>query len=322
MTDGYIEKSLKANKTDLEKIKEFTQTDIDENELFIFSVILCNNDIDRDFEKFSINSLNELKTLFVGKTGIKDHSMKASDQMARIFDTSVEKISNRKTLDGEPFYVLKAKAYMVKNKENESLIKEIEAGIKKEVSISCAMEKNVCSICGKNKRYERCNHINGKKYDNKLCFSVLSNAKDAYEWSFVAVPAQREAGVTKSFNFEKGKIDMNEITKCLKSENDEVVISKKDAQNLYSYIEDIEESAKLGEEYKKSLYKELIKLCTKAFPELDIKTFKSVASIMTTKELLAFKDAFERSQALKNMPSPQLSKVNKNKNKNYNEFKI
>ena len=31
---------------------------------------------------------------------------------------------------------------------------------------------------------------------------VLGDVTDAYEWSFVAVPAQREAGVTKQFRSE------------------------------------------------------------------------------------------------------------------------
>ena len=36
----------------------------------------------------------------------------------------------------------------------------------------------------------------------KRCHVVLSDVTDAYEWSFVAVPAQREAGVTKQFGME------------------------------------------------------------------------------------------------------------------------
>ena len=37
----------------------------------------------------------------------------------------------------------------------------------------------------------------GETYDGKLCCGVLSNPVDAYEFSFVAVPAQPGAGVTK-----------------------------------------------------------------------------------------------------------------------------
>ncbi len=322
MKDGYIEKGYTPKNEDLEKIRQFTRKEFNEEDLFIFSLILCDNDIDRDYEKFSVKALNELAVLFIGKTGIFDHNMKASNQMARIFDTFVEKIDGKKTQDGEDYYALKAKAYMVKNDENKSLITDIDAGIKKEVSVSCSMGKNTCSICNIDRKSKGCKHINGRTYNGKKCFSILSDVVDAYEWSFVAVPAQKEAGVTKSYKLEKGEISMQDITKCLKGNENEVVISKDDADAICSYVEEIEEYAKLGKEYKKSLIKELVSLCSKSIPELDLSVFKNVASVMTTKELLTFKDAFEKQQAVKNMPSPQLSKTTKTQKANYNEFKI
>ncbi len=322
MKDGYIEKGYTPLQDDFDKIRQFTRKEFTADELYIFSLILCNNDIDRDYEKFSVSALYELAKLFVGKTGIRDHSMKAADQTARIFDTWVEKLPNRKTADGEDFYVLRAKAYMVRSEENKSLITEIEAGIKKEVSVSCSMALSTCSVCGKSRKNSGCSHINGRKYGGKTCFSILSNAADAYEWSFVAVPAQREAGVTKSFNIEKGDSDMTDIKKCLSTEDEQIVLSNKQAKEICSYIEEREELAALGEEYKKSLIKELVSLCAKTVPQMDLKVFGGVAAVMTTKELLSFKNAFEKQQAVKNMPAPQLSVAQNKPKDNFNEFRI
>ena len=134
-----VEKSLKTTNSDLEKIRQYTTKDFDLSELFIFTLTLCSNDIDRDYEKFSKASLYELAELFKGKTGIADHSMKSADQKARIFDTFVEKQDGKKTIDGEDLYCLKAKAYMVRNDENKNFITDIEAGIKKEISVSCSI---------------------------------------------------------------------------------------------------------------------------------------------------------------------------------------
>ena len=50
---------------------------------------------------------------------------------------------------------------------------------------------------------ERCGHIRGGTYAGRKCFGILDGATDAYEWSFVAVPAQINAGVTKSFEKQK-----------------------------------------------------------------------------------------------------------------------
>lgn len=297
MTEGYIEKSVDILQEDLEKINKFTRSDFDMQGLYVFSVVLCNNDIDRDYEKFSLEALYELADAFVGKTGICDHSMKSSDQKARIFDAWVEQIPNRRTADGEDFYCLKAKAYMVRSEENASLITEIEAGIKKEISVSCKMGSAVCSICSADKRKGRCSHIAGRTYDSKTAYTVLSDTQDAYEFSFVAVPAQREAGVTKSFDLSKGDADMSKIIDTLKGCDSQLVLSKTQASDVAEYIEKLEDEAQLGRDYKKSLADEVVALCAVAMPEMDIKTFGSVASVMTVNELKSFKKAFSKSKA-------------------------
>lgn len=322
MRDGFIEKGYTPSEGDLEKISRYTRKKFSEEELYTFSVKLCNNDIDRDFERFSVSALHQLAKHFEGKTGIKDHSMKSDNQLARIFEASVEKQEGRKTADGEDLYFLCAKAYMVRTDENKSLITEIDAGIKKEVSVSCRMDKMICSVCGRDKKRDGCKHIIGKKYGGRLCVGILEDALDAYEWSFVAVPAQKEAGVTKSFEFKKGGINVNDITKCLKSGDGDVVLSRSDANALYSYFEELDEDAMLGREYKKSLKKELLSLCRDTLPQLDLETFDKVASIMTAKEMLTFKSAFEKQQAAKNMPSPQLARAKKETKPALNGFRI
>ena len=198
MTIGYVEKEFLPQESDMQKINTFTRHEFSAESLYVFSAALCNNDVDRDYEKFSVEALMQLKEKFLGKTGICDHSMKAADQKARIFDTWVEKVDGKKTADGEDFYQLKAKAYMVRNRENEEFITEIEAGIKKEISVSCSMGSSVCSICGNDRKNGRCEHIPGRTYNGKIAFTVLSDALDAYEFSFVAVPAQPEANAAPS----------------------------------------------------------------------------------------------------------------------------
>ncbi len=187
------------DKTTLEKINRFTRREMTEDEVYTFSVILCDNDIDRDCERFSDEALEELSAGFVGKTGISDHDPSTVNQTARIFDTSLVTDENRMTAYGAPYCCLKAEAYMVRTDDNKDLIKEIDGGIKKEVSISCSAAKRTCSICGADLSTGGCSHVKGRKYGGAVCHTVLSNITDAYEWSFVAVPAQVNAGVTKRY---------------------------------------------------------------------------------------------------------------------------
>ena len=85
---------------------------------------------------------------------------------------------------------------MPRNEKTAGLIAEIDAGIKKEVSVSCAVSRSVCSVCGE--PAGTCSHQRGKRYGEIPCHVIHCAATDAYEWSFVAVPAQPLAGVTKS----------------------------------------------------------------------------------------------------------------------------
>lgn len=187
-------------KEQLEKINRFTRREFDEKELYTFSVILCDNDIDRDGERFSEAALNQLQKLFIGKTGIFDHNARSSNQNARIFDTEIITDPSRKTKTGEDYKYLRASVYMVRTDENPSLIAEIDGGIKKEVSISCTAAQRICSVCGCDKSKSSCAHVKGRSYAGKTCHIILSSITDAYEWSFVAVPAQVNAGVTKKFS--------------------------------------------------------------------------------------------------------------------------
>lgn len=211
MRNGYILKSASSPQDiDLEKINLYTRRKFSAEELYTFRVVLCDNDIDRDFEQFSTDSLGTLAQLFCGKTGIFNHSFDAKGQSARIYDAAVEAVPGRTTRSGEPYKRLVAKAYMLRTKGNEDLILEIDGGIKKEVSVGCAMGKAVCSVCGADLRQAPCGHRPGEEYGGKLCWRVLSDPQDAYEWSFVTVPAQREAGVTKGLCGPGGRKDTDD----------------------------------------------------------------------------------------------------------------
>lgn len=199
----------------LDKINKFTRRSLSEDEVYVFSVILCDNDIDRDCERFSEKALGALREKFIGKTGIFDHDPSTVNQNARIFDTELITDDTRLTQYGKPYVYLKAMAYMVRTDENKNLIAEIDGGIKKEVSISCSAAKRICSVCGNDKSITTCDHVKGKNYNGKICHTVLDDITDAYEWSFVAVPAQINAGVTKRYSDDNAvKSQAKDIQLC------------------------------------------------------------------------------------------------------------
>ena len=82
-----------------------------------------------------------------------------------------------------------------------------------------------------------------------MCCGVLTGASDVYEWSFVAVPAQRRAGVVKSAGRTR-------------------------------------DEARLGRKYLKSLRRELVRAAGAAEPELGHALLEQVAARLDEEELL------------------------------------
>ena len=163
--NGAIIKHMQTDMTrDLECINQYTRRPFTEQEVYTFSVVLCDNEIDRDFERFSVEALHTLSRLFLGKTGIFDHNMKTGNQAARIYDTAMETMEGKMTSFGEPYTRLVAKAYLPRCEKNTDLIMEIESGMKKEVSVGCAVAERICSVCGANQSFAPCNHKQGKDY--------------------------------------------------------------------------------------------------------------------------------------------------------------
>ncbi len=196
----------------MSKINVYSRKELKKDDIYAFPIILCDNNVDRDYERFSVKALEALSEMFIGKTGIFDHNPKGENQTARIFDAEVKTDKSRAASTGEAYTYLLAKAYMIKTDKTGDLISEIEAGIKKEVSISCKIDREICSVCGADMRVKPCSHIKGRKYGKKVCHTVLEEPSDAYEWSFVAIPAQPNAGVIKGFRNDNDSLNMTKNT--------------------------------------------------------------------------------------------------------------
>lgn len=190
-----------ADETALEKINTHALVKLTAEQVFVFKAVACDNEIDRDIERFSDESLTKLAGFLNGRSVIFDHMPTAKNQTARIYAAEVETAQGQLNSCGMPYKRLLTYCYMPKTDKNSDTILEIEAGIKKEVSVGVACKKSICSICGTDRRIKSCSHRKGQKYGDKSCHFILDEPTDGYELSFVAVPSQRAAGVTKSMSW-------------------------------------------------------------------------------------------------------------------------
>ena len=257
---------VQADEAALAAINRLARTPLTAEQVYTFCVRLCDNEIDRDFERFPRDTLEELAKLFVGTTGIFDHEWSAKNQTTRLYRVEVERDPAAVTRQGEPLWYLKGWAYMRRTPENEALIADIEAGIKKEVSIGCAVRRCVCSVCGA--ELSTCPHVRGNHYDGKLCFGELREATDAFEWSFVAVPAQRGAGVTKTFRSEGRQ------AATLK----ELLASAPEPERWLHELAELEQAAGLGRRYLEELRGEVVRLELLERRDMNEATLRAIAA--------------------------------------------
>lgn len=204
---------LEITESDLKKINKYTLGPLSADDVFIFKATIADNEQDdRNFMPFDLKALQDLKKLYPGKTMLKDHSRLADNQVARVYDTELVQNASKQTELGELYTELVAKIYMIKTESNKDMIAEIIGGIKKEVSTSTVPDKLLCNVCGVDNMKDYCRHWPGREYDvlddtgkasKRRCKMLISGAKEAYELSFVAVPAQPRASTHKSVGFTK-----------------------------------------------------------------------------------------------------------------------
>ena len=281
------------SESDIELINGFSKSALTAEQVYTFCVRLCDNEIDRDGERFSAEALETLAELFVGKTGIFDHNWTAEGQKARIYKTEVIAQDTILTAAGDGYKYLKGCAYMLRSEENGPLIADIEAGIKKEVSVGCSVKRSVCSICGED--YGVCEHEKGRTYGGKLCCVELREPVDAYEWSFVAVPAQRNAGVLKKYGGNDVRLNLDRLLK------------ESGSAGCREEYEKLKRQAELGRRYIEGLRADLVRLALTSDDAIDGAIYGRIAEKLDEEELVEMRRVYQRRTGALFPAQPQLA---------------
>ena len=158
--------------------------------------------------------------------------------------------------------------------------------------MGCSVGRAVCSICGADRRKDPCHHRPGEIYEGKICHVVLEDPTDAYEWSFVAVPAQPQAGVTKGY--AGGGIPR--LEKAVRA-GAGATLSPGEAEALWTL-------AKEGRLFRERAVEEAVRISRLSVPGLDRKVLEKALGRLTAEELENWCQAHRR-RAAGRMPLPQ-----------------
>ena len=152
------------------------------------------------------------------------------------------------------------------------------------------------------------------QHSGQLCCTLLEEPTDAYEWSFVAVPAQREAGVTKAYGTA---LSPGELKKKLAL--GEVTLKSGEAKALLTQLERLETLAQAGEEYLSSLRREVEKALVLQHPALTGTLAQKAAASLSCRELQSFLAGLGKDASL---PVPQLYRPEGTKATSNRHFKL
>ena len=142
--------------------------------------------------------------------------------------------------------------------------------------------------------YGTCAHRKGAVYDGETCLAVLSEPLDAYEFSFVAVPAQRAAGVTKAGKEEYGMT----LQDC---------VAKHGSPELSDALRRLSAEAELGRAWRKQLEDGLVALGLSLDLGASEQTLRKAAAALDDGQLQAWKAALDRRAAERYGGGPQLT---------------
>jgi hypothetical protein len=146
-----------------------------------------------------------------------------------------------------------------------------------------------------------CGHVKGETSGGRLGLHRLGNPTDAYEWSCVAVPSQRNAGVTKSAASPSAA-----PLEKLFGAGDAVTFDSSELLELKKRYSELKALAEAGGMYLEGLRRDVVRLAALSQPGIDGAALESVVGKMDAGELREFKRVFTKSAARLYPASPQL----------------
>lgn len=202
---------------EFEHIKPLVSDDTTAEQLYIFSLRMCNNEIDSDYDKLSETFLQQFAEHINNGTAplIKDHTWSSDGQIGRVYRAEV--LSDGVNSLGEPFTYVLGYAYVSASSE---VVARIKLGLLSEVSVGFDGSAYTCSVCGEpvKSHDHQCpqGHVFGSIHEDAPIYRNVNQCLAALECSFVPVPAQEGAEIqSKSDKKEGRRVKKSEFLKIL-----------------------------------------------------------------------------------------------------------
>ena len=164
----------------LDAVNRFALRPLKAEEVALFRLDLCNNQVDKHFSRFPEEELEKINAMVPGRPLMERHDMRGSLPRGTFF---------RSTLHREGDFVsVRPEVYVLRTSANADFILNIEGGVYRETSIGFSFRTPECSACGKDIR--SCDHVPGRAYDGHVCHFIMRDVIEVIEGSVVASGSQ------------------------------------------------------------------------------------------------------------------------------------
>lgn len=172
----------------LAAVNRFALRPLARDEFVVFTLDLCNNQVDRHHSRFPEEELEKINAMVVGRPLMERHDLRGSLPRGTFFRSRIHR-------DGGVVSV-RPDVYVLRTRDNADFILNIEGGVYRETSIGFSFARPQCSVCGSDIR--TCAHTPGKAYDQGECHFILRDVLDVIEGSVVSSGSQGTRFVSQS----------------------------------------------------------------------------------------------------------------------------
>jgi hypothetical protein len=212
-----VGKSSAPTAADLARIREFALGEVDAATLYVRRVMLCSDAVDRAYGQIPLPYLQRLAATLPGKSLLLNHD-KYFDAVAVGLWHHAEARASR---HGEPgSNVLEAHFYLVRDEDNATLIRRIDAGIVRHCSIAFTYDHEVCDVCSL--PYYKCPHHRGERLEDgrKATFRFGGDVEkyEAVEGSLVYLGRQHGSTIRTGHDPAQGEeMELEKILAAINS---------------------------------------------------------------------------------------------------------
>lgn len=164
----------------LEAVNRFTLRPLQQEEVAVFTLDLCNNRVDKHFSRFPEEELERISRMTPGRPLMERHDLRGTLPRGTFFRSSVHR--------EEDHCSVRPEVYVLRAADNHDFILNIEGGVYRETSIGFSFRVPECAVCGKDLR--TCDHVPGRSYGDRVCHFIMRDVLEVIEGSIVPAGSQ------------------------------------------------------------------------------------------------------------------------------------